>query len=226
MDSNQDGVVTIDEFLECCRKDQTISSSMGVFDSTIWPNRIATNAEQQPAQSAKSCRNSHGRHGNSDNKNSSFSNTNKSNNNNLSSNNKTSSNRHNDRTSSTSSTSGAGTSSGQQHKNHRKHHQNRSRSSNRTSTIGNGHYPMTVPMPTGSRSYSKTRNRPSTSSRLLHQVLPPPGTDSDTTTRPNDVSLNVSNNLNSLQMREVYEQPKLVTVKTWYTAVAKQGVTC
>jgi hypothetical protein len=45
------------------------------------------------------------------------------------------------------------------------------------------------------------------------------------TTRPND-NLNVSSNLDSLPMREVYEQPKLVTVKTWYTAVSKQGVTC
>ncbi|XP_061506179.1 Kv channel-interacting protein 4-like [Anopheles gambiae] len=35
MDTNQDGVITIEEFLDCCRKDQLISSSMGVFDSTI-----------------------------------------------------------------------------------------------------------------------------------------------------------------------------------------------
>ncbi|XP_055550505.1 Kv channel-interacting protein 4-like isoform X1 [Wyeomyia smithii] len=35
MDTNCDGVITIEEFLDCCRKDQLISDSMGVFDSTI-----------------------------------------------------------------------------------------------------------------------------------------------------------------------------------------------
>uniref|UniRef100_A0A6P7FMW5 Kv channel-interacting protein 4-like isoform X1 n=1 Tax=Diabrotica virgifera virgifera TaxID=50390 RepID=A0A6P7FMW5_DIAVI len=35
MDTNRDGVVTLDEFLECCRKDESISSSMAVFDSSI-----------------------------------------------------------------------------------------------------------------------------------------------------------------------------------------------
>ncbi|KAF2887379.1 hypothetical protein ILUMI_18794, partial [Ignelater luminosus] len=35
MDKNRDGVVTLDEFLECCRKDEDISSSMNVFDSSI-----------------------------------------------------------------------------------------------------------------------------------------------------------------------------------------------
>lgn len=38
MDRNHDGVVTIDEFLECCRCDQAITNSMLVFDSTIWPS--------------------------------------------------------------------------------------------------------------------------------------------------------------------------------------------
>ena len=37
MDKNHDGVVTIDEFLDCCRCDQAITNSMLVFDSTIWP---------------------------------------------------------------------------------------------------------------------------------------------------------------------------------------------
>lgn len=37
MDKNHDGVVTIDEFLDCCRCDQAIKNSMLVFDSTIWP---------------------------------------------------------------------------------------------------------------------------------------------------------------------------------------------
>lgn len=36
MDRNHDGVVTIDEFLDCCRCDQAITNSMLVFDSTIW----------------------------------------------------------------------------------------------------------------------------------------------------------------------------------------------
>ncbi len=37
MDRNHDGVVTIDEFLECCRCDQAIKNSMLVFDSSFWP---------------------------------------------------------------------------------------------------------------------------------------------------------------------------------------------
>ena len=35
MDCNHDGVVTIDEFLNCCKTDQAITNSMLVFDSTI-----------------------------------------------------------------------------------------------------------------------------------------------------------------------------------------------
>ncbi|XP_045465681.1 Kv channel-interacting protein 1-like isoform X2 [Harmonia axyridis] len=35
MDKNKDGVVTLDEFLECCQSDADISSSMAVFDSSI-----------------------------------------------------------------------------------------------------------------------------------------------------------------------------------------------
>lgn len=35
MDKNQDGVVTLDEFLECCYKDPGISASMNVFDTSI-----------------------------------------------------------------------------------------------------------------------------------------------------------------------------------------------
>lgn len=37
MDQNQDGVVTLDEFIECCRNDDAISRSINVFDSTFWP---------------------------------------------------------------------------------------------------------------------------------------------------------------------------------------------
>ncbi|XP_030748772.1 Kv channel-interacting protein 1-like [Sitophilus oryzae] len=35
MDKNQDGVVTLDEFLECCKTDKDISASMTVFDSSM-----------------------------------------------------------------------------------------------------------------------------------------------------------------------------------------------
>lgn len=41
MDTNQDGVVTLDEFIECCRNDDAISRSMNVFDTSIWPERTA-----------------------------------------------------------------------------------------------------------------------------------------------------------------------------------------
>lgn len=36
MDLNRDGVVTLDEFLDCCVRDEDISRSMGVFDSSFW----------------------------------------------------------------------------------------------------------------------------------------------------------------------------------------------
>nr|CAI5829595.1 unnamed protein product [Callosobruchus analis] len=35
MDKNNDGVVTLDEFLECCTSDEVITSSMAVFDTAI-----------------------------------------------------------------------------------------------------------------------------------------------------------------------------------------------
>lgn len=35
MDMNGDGVVTLDEFLDCCRNDDAISRSMAVFDSSF-----------------------------------------------------------------------------------------------------------------------------------------------------------------------------------------------
>lgn len=38
MDINRDGVVTMDEFLDCCRNDDAISRSMAVFDTSIWPD--------------------------------------------------------------------------------------------------------------------------------------------------------------------------------------------
>lgn len=38
MDVNRDGVVTLDEFLECCRNDDAISRSMAVFDTSFWPH--------------------------------------------------------------------------------------------------------------------------------------------------------------------------------------------
>lgn len=36
MDMNQDGVVTLDEFVECCRNDETVSRNLAVFDSSFW----------------------------------------------------------------------------------------------------------------------------------------------------------------------------------------------
>lgn len=36
MDQNRDGVVTIDEFLDTCQKDENIMQSMMMFDNVIW----------------------------------------------------------------------------------------------------------------------------------------------------------------------------------------------
>lgn len=35
MDTNRDGVVTLEEFLEACRNDDAISRSMSVFDTAF-----------------------------------------------------------------------------------------------------------------------------------------------------------------------------------------------
>jgi hypothetical protein len=35
MDQNKDGVVTLEEFLDCCMSDEDISQSMTVFDSAF-----------------------------------------------------------------------------------------------------------------------------------------------------------------------------------------------
>lgn len=35
MDMNQDGVVTLDEFISCCRNDEVITNSMIVFDNIV-----------------------------------------------------------------------------------------------------------------------------------------------------------------------------------------------
>jgi hypothetical protein len=35
MDQNKDGVVTLEEFLDCCKRDEDISQSMAVFDSAF-----------------------------------------------------------------------------------------------------------------------------------------------------------------------------------------------
>lgn len=48
MDRNRDGVVTIDEFLECCRCDPAITNSMLVFDSTIWPPNEVPDTSDEP----------------------------------------------------------------------------------------------------------------------------------------------------------------------------------
>lgn len=51
MDRNHDGVVTIDEFLECCRCDQAIKNSMLVFDSSFWPCENGLNGNSHVANS-------------------------------------------------------------------------------------------------------------------------------------------------------------------------------
>uniref|UniRef100_A0A671M7P1 Kv channel-interacting protein 4 n=1 Tax=Sinocyclocheilus anshuiensis TaxID=1608454 RepID=A0A671M7P1_9TELE len=35
MDINQDGVVTIDEFIDCCQKDENIMQSLKIFDNAV-----------------------------------------------------------------------------------------------------------------------------------------------------------------------------------------------
>ncbi|XP_059615647.1 Kv channel-interacting protein 4-like isoform X2 [Phlebotomus argentipes] len=35
MDTNRDGVVTLDEFIDCCRNDEVISNSMTIFDAIV-----------------------------------------------------------------------------------------------------------------------------------------------------------------------------------------------
>lgn len=54
MDRNHDGVVTIDEFLDCCRCDQAITNSMLVFDSTIWPSGHDEDGNRRNLQSSLS----------------------------------------------------------------------------------------------------------------------------------------------------------------------------
>lgn len=49
MDLNRDGVVTLDEFLECCRNDENISRSLSVFDTGFWHDaQVADDQQQQP----------------------------------------------------------------------------------------------------------------------------------------------------------------------------------
>lgn len=40
MDVNKDGVVTLEEFLDCCNNDEDISRSMTVFDSSFWRSPV------------------------------------------------------------------------------------------------------------------------------------------------------------------------------------------
>lgn len=54
MDRNHDGVVTIDEFLDCCRCDQAITNSMLVFDSTIWPRGVESDGNRRNPTSSLS----------------------------------------------------------------------------------------------------------------------------------------------------------------------------
>lgn len=45
MDMNQDGVVTIEEFLDCCTADNDISASMEVFDFSFWPKMVGEESD-------------------------------------------------------------------------------------------------------------------------------------------------------------------------------------
>lgn len=50
MDVNGDGVVTLEEFIDCCKNDEVISKSISVFDMSIWPeadDRETANGRQQ-----------------------------------------------------------------------------------------------------------------------------------------------------------------------------------
>lgn len=53
MDVNQDGVVTLDEFLECCHKDDSISSSMAVFDTAFWPETNTSGKQNNQSKKNK-----------------------------------------------------------------------------------------------------------------------------------------------------------------------------
>lgn len=53
MDVNQDGVVTLDEFLECCHKDDSISRSMAVFDTAFWPETNTTGKRNNQSKKNK-----------------------------------------------------------------------------------------------------------------------------------------------------------------------------
>lgn len=35
MDLNNDGMITVDEFMDCCKRDVNISQSMSMFDTVI-----------------------------------------------------------------------------------------------------------------------------------------------------------------------------------------------
>ena len=58
MDLNCDGVVTLDEFLECCRNDEMISRSLHVFDSGFWQD--AQVSDDPSAQQQQPITNSNG----------------------------------------------------------------------------------------------------------------------------------------------------------------------
>lgn len=61
MDMNQDGVITLDEFVECCRNDETISQNLAAFDSSFWhdaqvsddPQKQTINGGLPPPQTGK-----------------------------------------------------------------------------------------------------------------------------------------------------------------------------
>lgn len=49
LDLNQDGVITIEEFLEACLKDDLVTRSLQMFDTDLWwpPENIVSNKNKE-----------------------------------------------------------------------------------------------------------------------------------------------------------------------------------
>lgn len=49
LDLNQDGVITIEEFLEACLKDDLVTRSLQMFDTDLWwpPETIVSNKNKE-----------------------------------------------------------------------------------------------------------------------------------------------------------------------------------
>jgi len=47
LDLNNDGIITVEEFLDSCMKDETISRSLSVFNTIIWCNIFTKECEMK-----------------------------------------------------------------------------------------------------------------------------------------------------------------------------------